>query len=284
MKKQDFKKGARMRKLTAFLTMVALATTAWGQGSEYFPMKTGRKLHYQATISQSFNAGGQVMGSTGASHAIEEAAGPSKALGKDAFLVRSVRKDSVSGQMGTMTVSYTNEAHYRVTPVGVYILGTIRVPSDLEERPESTLYEPPLLVLRLPADSGTGWRVGTLKLRGASITTDAKIAGKEDVTVPGGTFKNCLKVKQTSVDMGGKMSGGGAGMEFAVTGGELSTTVWYAPGVGVVKEQVYTRLALSAPNMPPGASLDAVFEQTRQLIKMEGAAAGKQTKKDSGKK
>ncbi len=74
--------------------------------------------------------------------------------------------------------------------------------------------------------------------------------------------------------MGGVMSGMG-GMEFTVSGGELSTTVWYAPGVGVVKEQVYTRLALSSPNLPPGTGLDATFEQTRQLVKIESAPAAK---------
>ncbi len=265
--------------------MTVMATAAWAQGPEYFPLKTGRKLHYQATNSQSINMGGQAMGgSTGVSNATEEVVGPSKTLGKDAILVRSVRKDSVSGgQTGSMTVSYSNEAYYQATAEAVYLLATFRIPGDTADRPESTKYEPPLMILKLPADSGAIWRVGTMQLRGARVTTDAKVLGKEDVTVPGGSFKNCLKVRQTSADMGGVMSGMG-GMEFTVSGGELSTTVWYAPGVGVVKEQVYTRLALSSPNLPPGASLDATFEQSRQLAKIEDAAAGKEAKKETRKK
>jgi hypothetical protein len=269
-----------MRKLTAFLTMAVLAAAARAQGPEYFPLKAGRKLHYRATVSQSINMGGQPAGgSSGTSNGVEEVVGPSKALGKEAILVRSVRNDSISGgPMGAVVLSYTNEAYYQATAEGVYLLATFRIPGDTIQEAESTKYEQPLQILKLPADSGAGWRVGTTKLRGALVTTDAKVQGREDVTVPAGTFKNCLKVKQTSSDVGGTMAGGMGGMEFSVTGGELSTTAWYASGIGLVKEQVYTRLALSAPNLPPGAGLDATFEQTRQLVKVEGSRTGKETK------
>lgn len=273
-----------MRKLKAFLMMMALTTAAWAQGPEYFPLKTGRKLHYQTTNSQSISMGGrQVGGSSGVSNGVEEVAGPSRAMGKDAILVRAVKKDSSGGPMGSMTLSYKTEAYYQVTPGGIFLLGSIRLPDDTSQQAESTRYEQPLMVLKTPPDSGATWKVGTLKMQGVSVSTEAKVMGREDVTVPAGAYKNCLKIKQTSTDVGGSMQGMG-GMSVTVTGGEMTVTAWYAPGVGLIKEQVNTRLALSSPAMPPDASAEVSFEQTRLLAKIEGAGSGKEAKKESKKK
>ena len=59
--------------------------------------------------------------------------------------------------------------------------------------------------------------------------TSGKILGKESVTVPAGTFENCLKVSYIE-----KSNMGEESMKEYVT-------AWYAPGIGLVKEESKTK-------------------------------------------
>jgi hypothetical protein len=182
-----------------------------------------------------------------------------------------------------MQMTYRMESYYQSGPEGILLLANFRIPGDSLQPPESTRFEPPLQVLKVPFDSGSGWRVGTMKMQGVSASPDAKVLGREDVSVPAGSFKNCLKVKSSSSEVGGTLQGMG-GMSLNVVGGEFSTTAWYAPGVGLVKQEVHTRFALSSPNIPEGMTAEVSFEQTQLLTKAEGLASGKGAKKPAQKK
>lgn len=59
--------------------------------------------------------------------------------------------------------------------------------------------------------------------------TSGKILGKESVTVPAGTFENCLKISYIE-----KSNMGEESMKEYVT-------AWYAPGIGLVKEESKTK-------------------------------------------
>ena len=84
-------------------------------------------------------------------------------------------------------------------------------------------YDPPQLFM--PADLRVGrvWRI-TGETRGIESQTICTAVAKEDVTVPAGTFHNCLKVRQ----------------DFFVKSFltiNVQSFMWLAPDIGIVKEQ-----------------------------------------------
>jgi DUF3108-like len=91
------------------------------------------------------------------------------------------------------------------------------------------LYQPPLLYLKSSARTGESWTVGKEKNMGADLTTTATMETPETITVPAGTFSNCLKIAHMSTveSLGG---------ESRVETGIVEDTIWYAKAVGVVKE------------------------------------------------
>ena len=88
---------------------------------------------------------------------------------------------------------------------------------------------PPILVtpiechLKFPIAQGDSWEMVT-KVANSTLTVNLSIESVSDeVRVPAGTFKDCLKIKQVGENKGGT----------AVIGYE-----WYAPKVGIVKSMV----------------------------------------------
>ncbi|MGC8862103.1 MAG: hypothetical protein ACP5R5_04910 [Armatimonadota bacterium] len=125
--------------------------------------------------------------------------------------------------------------------------GTVRIHSTYldssnEKAPDRQTYDPPLLYYTGDADRGVSWEVGVMREREITNPVTARGAGRETVTVPAGTFKDCLKV----VYWGDRISGT---MEmwdktFTLTGGRSRGIYWIADGVGVVKElEVATTIA-----------------------------------------
>ncbi len=276
-----------MRRFLGFLGMAVLVSQALAQQKlEYFPLKAGVAKHYLATRSQSTLIDGKRTenGNLSAkSEILEEMAGTSRALGKEAFLVRATRKDSVSGgPKGAQNVASKTESYYQVKPDGIFLLANIRDYLSSGPRPESTHFEPPLQVIKLPVVFGKGWKVGPMKFQGVTVNPEAIVEGNEDVTVPAGTFKNCLKVKTFTNDVRGTFQGIG-GVVMQVAGGKLLTTSWYAPGVGLVKQEALTQFLLAAPNRPE-LKAEIVFNQAQQLTKIEGLESGKEAKKTVGAK
>jgi DUF3108-like len=96
---------------------------------------------------------------------------------------------------------------------------------------------PPILVtpiechLKFPIAQGDAWDMVT-KVANSSLTVNLTIESVSDeVRVPAGTFKDCLKIKQVGENKGGT----------AVMGYE-----WYAPKVGIVKSMVTIKLKTQA--------------------------------------
>ena len=77
-------------------------------------------------------------------------------------------------------------------------------------------FTPPLRILALPAKVGTRWK-NSCTVQGIRLSTSSNIEAEETITVPAGTFET-IRVK--------------------VDAGLLTTTTWYAPGIGAVKQSV----------------------------------------------
>ena len=271
-----------MRRFLTFLFFGAAVSSAWGQAPEYYPLKPGTKKYFQVTINQTTSVAGQTsMTLTVYSQNEEVVAGPSKVNDKPAVLVRTSRRDSVSGRpMGDAKLAYRVESFYQTRPQGVFLLANYNLPSDSTQKPDSSRYEPPLQVLKLPADSGAAWSVGTMRMQGIAVGLNAQVVGREDVETPAGVFKNCLKTKSNSTSVSGALQGSQR-LSMTVSGGDFASTSWYAPGVGLVKQEVSSRFVMSSPNLPPGMSAELSFQQNLVLTKTE--TAPKEKKEDKKK-
>lgn len=125
--------------------------------------------------------------------------------------------------------------------------GTLRILSSYsessgEDTPDKQIYEPPLVYFVKDAISGKSWEVGDMRERDIKNVISARGAGRETVTVPAGTFKDCLKVVYSGEQISGTMEMWDK--TFTITGGKSRGVYWIADGVGVVKElEVATTIA-----------------------------------------
>jgi hypothetical protein len=113
-------------------------------------------------------------------------------------VVTQVEKQKDGSTHVTLSVSIVNGVSYK-TVIAVADTGLTRLALS-----EKTLAKPPLL-LKLPATVGTKWEAGDAKY---------EVIGEEEVEVTAGKYKAAKVV---------------------VTNGIGKTTLWFAPGVGMVK-------------------------------------------------
>ena len=134
---------------------------------------------------------------------------------------------------------------------GLKILSSISESAD-EKDPDKQTYDPPLLYYGSEAETGKSWEVGTMRDRDTKTYVTAKSVGRETVTVPAGTFKNCLKVVYTSDEISGTMDVWNK--TFNITSGHSRGIYWVADGIGVVKELEVATSQAETPG-PTGKSV-----------------------------
>jgi hypothetical protein len=101
--------------------------------------------------------------------------------------------------------------------------GIYRYAEQVGEKGTPTLVTPKECHLKFPITEGNNWTM-TTKFGNSTLNVAFTIESvSEDVTVPAGTFKDCLKIKQV----------GGNDADASIMGYE-----WYAPKVGIVKSLV----------------------------------------------
>jgi hypothetical protein len=101
--------------------------------------------------------------------------------------------------------------------------GVYRYAEQVGEKGSPTLITPKECHLRFPVSEGNSWTMSTKVGNSALNVTFTIESVAENVTVPAGTYRDCLKIKQA----GGNDAGD------SVMGYE-----WYAPKVGIVKSLV----------------------------------------------
>jgi len=111
-----------------------------------------------------------------------------------------------------------------------------------DDKPDKQTYDPPIFYYKHNCAPGQQWNVGVMRDTDTRIPLIAKVVGKETITVPAGTFKDCLKVAYTSDDISGTVDMWEK--QFTITSGKSRGIYWVADGVGVVKElEVSTSVA-----------------------------------------
>lgn len=103
-------------------------------------------------------------------------------------------------------------------------MGIYRYGEQQDENAEPVLTKPKAYSLRDPVATGTTWDMPS-KLGKEELTINLTVESiTESVTVPAGTYKDCVKIKHV---------GGGKGASIS-----LEAYEWYAPEVGLVKSMV----------------------------------------------
>lgn len=133
---------------------------------------------------------------------------------------------------------------------GQQMLSTYRTASG-QDKPDKQDYDPRLLYYSRDAAPGKEWTVGTMRDEDTKVPMTAKAVGKETITVPAGTFKDCLKVIYSADTMSGNVDLWGK--QFTVTSGRSRGVYWVAEGVGVVKELEIATSTAETPG-PDGKS------------------------------
>ena len=124
-----------------------------------------------------------------------------------------------------------NKFFIKTTPDGVLIFRAIATVAILGEI--TIDYSPPETFLPIPIELGSEWTVSgeaTASLLGIAIkieaTNAAKVVNIVDVTVPAGTFQDCLEIEQ---QLDTQLS------PALATFPSTSSTMWLAPDIGLVK-------------------------------------------------
>jgi hypothetical protein len=105
-------------------------------------------------------------------------------------------------------------------------MGIYRYGEQQDEKAEPVPTKPKVYSLKDPVSTGTTWDINT-KLGEDDLTVNLTVEStSEAVTVPAGTYKDCVKIKHK-----GASQKEGAGIS-------LEAFEWYAPEVGLVKSMV----------------------------------------------
>jgi hypothetical protein len=185
--------------IAALLLAVSLFTPGQGRGDElseaYFPLKEGMRWEYNVTSDQ----------------------GDTKKLLITNLSPREVQGAKVTPRKwdlgGTTFIEFMKK-----DDSGVY-----RYAEQAGENAPPSLINPMECHLKFPVAQDNSWNM-TTKLGDSAVNISMTIESVSDeVKVPAGTFKDCLKVKQVGENEAGT----------AVRGYE-----WYAPKVGIVKSMV----------------------------------------------
>lgn len=129
-------------------------------------------------------------------------------------------------------------------------------------------YQPPLMIYGPGMKAGAKWSVGTVREGKLRMPMMARAVGTESVTVPAGTFADCLKIYVTCSKVSGTMGSGDDKAE--IKDGKSVTAVWVCPGIGVVKEDSILQAKMQFPPDETGR----VFTMTGTQRKIKSLQPG----------
>lgn len=224
-----------MRLWIGIVGLIALSATAFA-GTDVIPCAVGNKWQYDCykTLRGSVKYQGKNMATMDDS-----------SFGSSTYEVLSVDEKSAQPVYEYREITETNPSNggetsrdqvdlqIRNDATGQYLLSTYRTGSGMDT-PDKQAYDPPLLYFMRDAAPGKEWTVGTMRDEETKVPMTGKAVGRETVTVPAGTFKDCLRVVFSSDAMTGTVDLWQK--QFNITSGRSRGIYWVADGVGVVKE------------------------------------------------
>jgi hypothetical protein len=193
-----------------FVMIVYVISCSKGIDS-YYPLKEGRTWEYQMTT-------GSMFGSAGAQKIVVTN-----------FASRDLKGKKVTPQK--IDVGGQTSFSFIAEDAGGILNYASQPPGAAEPEIKAT----PTYILKNPIQAGTTWEDKTktaLLMEKVPFTLKSTIESKDEtVTVPAGTFKDCIKVKGT----GSAQKNTGF---FGVAEITVEHYDWFAPGIGMIKSIV----------------------------------------------
>ncbi len=119
-------------------------------------------------------------------------------------------------------------------------------------------YMPPLRHLPRDPAAGATWEMGTIRQQGLLFPTTGSVIGLERVTTMAGVFDSCLHVRFTVEKVGGEAAADGTSMH--VKQGTSRIDDWYAPGVGLVREEATSSITVESSGQSTTLSIRQIQE------------------------
>ncbi len=242
-----------LKRVTLLALALAAAATCALAATDIIPCAVGNKWQYDCykVIRGSVTYQGKSMGSmddTSFGSSVYEVLSVDS---KSAQPIYSYRETTDTSSAGSEPDHDQTDLQIRNDATGQYILSSYRTGSSMDA-PDKQQYETPLLYYVRGATPGKEWSVGVMRDENTLVPVTAKVIGREAVTVPAGTFKDCLKVVYISDTMSGTVDIWNK--QFNITSGKSRGIYWVAEGVGVVKELEIATSTAETPG-PDGAPI-----------------------------
>lgn len=167
------------------------------------------------------------------------------------------------GGLNTGPENIVTESLTMISEKGLFGLGHRSSGPDGELDDEWVSYDPPLVLFPENIEVGKNWKMGTLREDNIRIPMAFQVLDSETVTVPAGTFENCMKICGTSAGISGTI---GSGEDQAkIRKGMNIHTMWIYPGVGIVREQIISQIKMAL--RPSGSDATVMISGTRKKTK-----------------
>jgi len=159
---------------------------------------------------------------------VDEVVGPAEVAGRSAVELRSVLRGRAVG--AAADILERRRLFVAPHPDGLRLLAREQPDAGTGE-PRRVRFQPPLEVLRTGTEAGEPWPAGVERSGGLETRIRGELVGVQDARTPAGLFEKCLVVRHTG-SVTGELQMLGEAID--VEEGSLTSTSWYAPGVGLV--------------------------------------------------
>lgn len=246
--------------LASLVLLIARVHGVAGADDNFFPLKPGMVMQFRETRNILTYSGSKTNVITGNGTVRQRIldAPPRFADKPGVTFSRSVLKEQrdIEGKISELTGGSDDVWQWRDGVL--YLLGARSWVEDGYTEPMN-YYSTPLVYLRPGLKPGDTWTVGTQAVMGLTLLTSAKVEGTDTVTVPAGTFTDCVRVNYQSDKVTGTLMFDQT--PATIQEGTYENIVWYAKDVGIVKE--IQRLKFVFPTS--AGALTTQEEQTRDL-------------------
>jgi hypothetical protein len=226
----------------------------------YFPLTEGNKWSYSRTKAETVTFGKNVRSEEATGALDEEIVGAAAEFpGGVMKLAGRITEDATVGDEIVWRRG-RGEAYFEWKNGVLNMHGTRFWSESPVEFEESSRYEPPLAILKSSAERGATWKVGMCRVFGLEFPMTARLVGHETVTVPAGTFADCLKVVYVAPHASGEMRVGEQLLN--VRKASLHYIIWHAKNVGIVKEVATSRWIVETDF----GFLEREIRRTRELL------------------
>jgi hypothetical protein len=243
------------------MTLIAAQVTSASASEvqEFLPLREGREWSYRINKVRTYvvseqRSAQQVVGTS------EERCtrGPGQTGAGEVSLFVLTQRIRETNQTTGRDSAVTIESHVSSEPHQI-LLRAQRIQGAAELDGGLETFDPPVALLKLPLPVPGEAYPSIMKGQGLTVDSRPYALAREAVETPAGMFEDCLRISSR-----GSVSGALPGpQKIAVPAGSIEETVWFARGVGIVKQLQVLRLQLL---LPDGRRIDSEEEKTKILV------------------